>query len=38
MGEIQSNVKVKSKLLANKNATTFLRAIAKGCFKGLFEC
>ena len=28
---------MKSKLLANKNAPTFLRASAKGCFKGLFE-
>ena len=36
MGEIQSEVKVKSKLLANKNAPTFLRASAKG-FLRLFE-
>ena len=34
MGEIQSEVKVKSKLLANKNAPTFLRASAKGSFSG----
>lgn len=34
MGEIQSEVKVKSKLLANKNAPTFLRASAKGYFSG----
>ena len=34
MGEIQSDVKVKSKLLANKNAPTFLRASAKGSFSG----
>ena len=36
MGEIQSEVKVKSKLMANKNAPTFLRASAKG-FLRLFE-
>ena len=34
MGKIQSDVKVKSKLLANKNAPTFLRASAKGSFSG----
>ena len=34
MGKIQSEVKVKSKLLANKNAPTFLRASAKGSFSG----
>lgn len=34
MGEIQSEVKVKSKLLANKNTPTFLRASAKGYFSG----
>lgn len=34
MGEIQSEVKVKSKLLANKNAPTFLMASAKGSFSG----
>ena len=34
MGEIQIEVKVKSKLLANKNAPTFLRASAKGSFSG----
>ena len=34
MGEIQSKVKVISKLLANKNAPTFLRASAKGSFSG----
>ena len=36
MGKIQSEVKVKSKLLENKNAPTFLRASAKG-FLRLFE-
>ena len=34
MGKIQSEVKVKSKLLENKNAPTFLRASAKGSFSG----
>ena len=34
MGKIQSEVKVKSKLLANKNAPTFLRVSAKGSFSG----
>lgn len=34
MGEVQSEVKVKRKLLANKNAPTFLRASAKGSFSG----
>ena len=34
MGEIQSEVKVTSKLLANKNAPTFLMASAKGSFSG----
>ena len=34
MGKIQSEVKVKSKLMANKNAPTFLRASAKGSFSG----
>ena len=34
MGKIQSEVKVKSKLLANKNAPTFLRASATGSFSG----
>ena len=34
MGKIQSEVKVKRKLLANKNAPTFLRASAKGSFSG----
>ena len=34
MGKIQSEVKVTSKLLANKNAPTFLRASAKGSFSG----
>ena len=34
MGKIQSEVKVKSKLLANKNAPTFLSASAKGSFSG----
>lgn len=34
MGEIQSEVKVISKLLANKNAPTFLMASAKGYFSG----
>lgn len=34
MGKIQSEVKVKSKLLANKNAPTFLMASAKGSFSG----
>lgn len=35
MGEIQSEVKVKSKLLSNKNAPTFLRASAKDSFSGV---
>ena len=34
MGEIQSEVKVISKLQTNKNAPTFLRASAKGSFSG----
>ena len=34
MGKIQSEVKVKGKLLANKNAPTFLRSSAKGSFVG----
>ena len=34
MGKIQSEVEVKRKLLANKNAPTFLRASAKGSFSG----
>ena len=34
MGKIQSEVEVKRKLLANKNAPTFLMASAKGPFSG----
>ena len=34
MGKIQSEVEVKRKLLANKNAPTFLRASAKCSFSG----
>lgn len=34
MGKIQSEVKVKSKLLANKNAPTFFKGERKGSFSG----